>query len=56
MDNITYLGKRLYPTPQERELERLRLINSNLQRELTKALEDRIRVCPDCRERWAVPE
>ncbi len=45
-----------YPTPLQQALDRERQINRNLQRELTKALESRVKICPACRERYEVPE
>ncbi len=41
-------------TDAERRISDLEAKNTNLQRAVTKLLENRVRVCPDCRERHEV--
>ncbi len=45
-----------YYTPHGRDaaIEALEARNTNLQRAVTKLLEDRMKVCPNCRKRYEV--
>ncbi len=47
---------RRYYTPGDRDaaIEALESRNANLQRAVTKLLQDRIKICPECRERHEV--
>ncbi len=56
LERIVPQQRNPYYGPSERDaaIEALEARNENLQRQVTRLLEDRIKVCPDCRERYEV--
>ncbi len=52
---ITESGSPYYsPHGRDAAIEALEARNANLQRTVVKLLQDRIKVCPECRERYEV--